>query len=563
MSDQTPPTAVIHSRLDRRRRLSLIWAIPIVTALIGGWLAWRALSERGPLITITFEAASGLIAGQSHVRHKDVDMGLVEHIGLSRDLQKVVVTVRMTREAQPLLTDKAMFWVVRPRFFAGALTGLETLVSGSYIELQPAAEGGTPQRAFAGLEAPPVLTSDVPGHTFLLQAPRIGNISLGSPVFYRDLPAGEVLGWDIGNMAESVTIHAFVREPFDKYVHDDSRFWNASGASVTLGANGLQLQLESIRALLLGGIAFETPGDSTGRPVSAQNHVFPLYVSQEEAEAAGFPRKIEFVANFSSSVAGLSPAAPVTLRGLKIGEVRSVGLQYDNATDSIIVPVHFWIAPDHVNELHLPVGGDLDAVMRDLVRRGLRAKLDSVSLITGQKQLAVDIYPDAPAASLETDNGIYVMPVLSSGSQDLTAVASSLAAKLDSIPFDQIGQNLNQTLAGLNGVVNGAELKQSLAALHSTLANAEALTQHLNDASGPVLQRLPAIASELESAVRKVDALVGSVQSSYGGNSTFANDAQRLLVQLNDTARSFRVLADLLARHPEALIRGRTDQGSP
>ena len=179
-------------------------------------------------------------------------MGLVEHIALSKDLQRAVVTVRMNREAEPLLTDKAKFWVVKPRFFAGALSGLETLVSGSYIEMQPSAKAARWQTDFVGLETPPVLTSDVPGHTFLLQAGSIGNIQLGSPVFYRDLEVGEVLGWDLGNMAENVTIHAFVRAPFDQYVHDNSRFWNASGASVKLGPNGLQLQVESLRAVLAG-----------------------------------------------------------------------------------------------------------------------------------------------------------------------------------------------------------------------------------------------------------------------------------------------------------------------
>ncbi len=262
MSDHPPPhrpRAVVRSGVDRRRRMSLIWFIPIVSALIGGWLAWRTFLERGPLIEITFENASGLTAGQSHVRHKDVDMGLVEKIALSRDLQRVVITVRMNREAKPLLTDKAQFWIVKPRFFAGALCGLETLVSGSYIELQPSAAGGEPQTHFTGLETPPVLTSDVPGHTFLLQASRLGNITLGSPVYFRDLDVGEVLGWDLGNMAETVTVHAFVRAPYDQYVHNNSRFWNDSGAKVSLGPNGLQLQVDSLRAVLLGGIAFDTP----------------------------------------------------------------------------------------------------------------------------------------------------------------------------------------------------------------------------------------------------------------------------------------------------------------
>ena len=167
----------------------------------------------------------------------------------------------MNKEAEPLLTDKARFWVVRPRFFAGSISGLSTLFSGSYIDLLPSGAGGEPQTDFVGLENPPVLQSDVPGRTFLLEANRIGSLNLGSPIMFRDLEAGEILGWDVGEMARNITIHAFVRAPFDKYVHDNSHFWNASGATVQLGANGLQFQVELLRAVVLGGIAFDTPDD--------------------------------------------------------------------------------------------------------------------------------------------------------------------------------------------------------------------------------------------------------------------------------------------------------------
>jgi paraquat-inducible protein B len=557
------PRAVLRSGLDRRRRLSLIWAIPIVSALIGGWLAWSTLRERGPLITITFERASGLTAGQSHVRHKDVDMGLVERIALAKDMQHVVVTVRMNREAEPMLTDKAQFWVVKPRFFAGAVSGLETLFSGSYIELQPSAAGGEPARQFTGLETPPVLTSDVPGHTFLLSAPRLGNITLGSPVFFRDLDVGEVLGWDLGGMAETVTIHAFVRAPYDEYVHDNSRFWNDSGAKVSLGPNGLQLQVDSLRAVLLGGIAFDTPKQGRGFPASPENHQFPLYDDQDAADSAAFTRRLHFLANFQGSVAGLAPGAAVTLRGIKIGEVRSVALQYDKGLDAVVAPVQFRVEPERIGELNLPTGGDLDATLRDLVRRGLRVKMESASLITGQRQLAMDIYPDLPPATLTKQGDTYIIPVLPGGSDDIVATAGALMAKLNGVPFQEIGDNLAKTLAGLNGMVNGPDLRASLASLHTTLADADTLVRNLNTASGPLAQKLPEIITQLDSAAKRLNELVASVQSGYGGDSDFGRDASRLLVQLSDTARSFRVLADLLTRHPEALIRGRTDQGSP
>jgi paraquat-inducible protein B len=325
------PTAVVHSKVDHRRRLPFIWAIPVVTVIIGAWLAWSTISQRGPLITITFETAEGLQADLSHVKHKDVDMGVVQKIALTKDLKRVEVTVRMNREAEPLLTDKAQFWVVRPRFFAGAISGLQTLFSGSYIDLLPA-PGGEPASSFAGLENPPVLQSDTPGRTFLLQAKRIGSLNLGSPIMFRDIEVGEILGWDIGEMARNITVHAFIRAPFDQYVHDNSRFWNASGAEVQLGAKGLKLQVESLRAVILGGIAFETPDTPPATTESEADHPFALYENQDAADSAIYNRSVPFVANFTSSVTGLEEGSPVTMRGQKIGEVASVqtSFRYQN-----------------------------------------------------------------------------------------------------------------------------------------------------------------------------------------------------------------------------------------
>ncbi|MBV8400304.1 MAG: MCE family protein, partial [Acetobacteraceae bacterium] len=324
MTDIAQPTASVRSRVDRRRRISFIWIIPLVTVLIAAWLVWDTYARRGPTITITFDGAEGLQAGQSHVKHKDLDMGQVQSIVLTKDLQHVLVTVQMNREATPLVTDRAQFWVVRPRFSGANISGLSTLISGSYIELMPSAEGGKAERHFTGLENPPVLQSDIPGRTFLLKANRIGSVSPGSPIFYRDLSVGEVLGWDLGDMAETVTIHAFVRAPFDQYVHDDSRFWNASGVSLKLGPEGVSLQLESLQALLLGGIAFETPESARNSPASAANQSFELYANQEAANQALFRRRVAALAYFQGSVSGLAPGSPVTFQGLRVGEVTSV-----------------------------------------------------------------------------------------------------------------------------------------------------------------------------------------------------------------------------------------------
>ena len=561
-SDPRPPPHPVAFIHRHRWYHSWVWAIPVVTLLIGGWIAWDTLTQRGPLITISFQSAEGLQAGQSHVRHKDVDMGLVQKIALSKDLQRVLVTIRMDRAARPLLTTTTQFWVVKPRFFAGSISGLETLLSGGYIELLPGAPPGASAHDFIGLEDPPVLQSDEAGTPFLLHAARIGSISLGSPVFYRDLEVGEVLGWDIADMADSITIHAFVRAPFDRYVHDGSHFWNASGASVQLGPKGVQLQLESLRALVLGGVAFDTMPDARNTPVSAANRNFALYADQDAAEHASSAENIACIAYFAGSAAGLAPEAMVSLRGLPVGEVNSVYLSYDKVADRVVVAVKFDIEPQRISQLQLPGETDLPGTLRVLVHRGLRASIGTSSLLTGQQEVALVMQPDAPEAELKMDGKLLVLPTTESGGlADLAKSASAILGKIEHMPFEQIGQNLNETLSGANKLVNNAQLAQAIATLESTLADLQGLVRRVDTGVDPLLKKLPGLSQELDDAVRRANRLLGSLDTGYGSSSGVNRDLDHLMLQLTDTARSVRVLADLLSRHPEALIRGRTDQG--
>ena len=285
MSNTVTPPGQVRARTRRSRRVPIIWSIPLLAIAIGAWLAWDTLSKQGPTITVSFETAEGLQAGQSQLKYRDIVLGTVKSLDLTPDHSHVIVTISTTRQAETLLTKKTIFWVVKPRLFAGNISGLETLLSGSFVGMLPGDDAAAPaQREFTGREDPPIITASVPGHTFSVKANRLGSISLGSPVFFRDLSVGEVLGWDIAEMARSVTIRVFVRAPYDRYVNDDTRFWNASGLSLKLGGSGVELQLESLRALVLGGVAFNTPDEKAGAAMSADNHVFPLFSDREAAE---------------------------------------------------------------------------------------------------------------------------------------------------------------------------------------------------------------------------------------------------------------------------------------
>ncbi len=552
MSNLSEPPAIAHASTRRSRRVSVIWVIPLVAVAIGAWLAWDTLSKEGPTIKISFDSGEGLQAGQSQLKFKEIVFGTVKSLELAPDNTHVVVTVATTREAKPLLTDKTVFWVVKARLFAGNVSGLETLLSGVYIGMLPAQ--GKPQREFVGREDPPILQANVPGHVFLLKAKRLGSISLGSPVFYRDLNVGEVLGWDIADMAEYVTIRAFVRAPYDGYVRDQSRFWNASGLSVKLGGAGVEVQMESLKALLLGGIAFETPKAEIQAAAAPENHVFPLFADRDAANNASYTREIAVISYFPGSVKGLAPGSEVTMHGLKVGEVTDVRLEYDRAKDIIVAPVRYEIEPERIVGVGQRVFKTDQESVEAVLSKGLRASLQSASLITGQQVIALDLVPDAPPAAVTMEGEDFVLPTTEGGGfAGLASSATDLLDKVNKMPFEQIGANLNGILKSVNDAAQGPQLKKALSDLSAMLASAQGMIQRLDT------KQLPEISAGLQKTLASANKLVLSLDTGYGDNTKFNRDLDRLMVQASDAVRSIRALTDLLARHPEALLKGRPE----
>lgn len=545
--------------IKRRRRFSFIWLIPIVAGAIAVYLVIATLADRGPLITITFKTGSGISAQQTQVTHKAVPLGTVEDIKLSDDMRRVRVHVRMNRQGSQILTDHARFWVVRPRLSTGSISGLETLLSGAYIEVDPGTPGGEPKREFNGLDEPPGTRSDEPGHNYLLKASRLGSLAAGAPVFYRDVEVGEVLGYDFGDGLGPVTINIFVRQPFDRFVHQNTHFWNASGLTVGLGASGLHVEVQSLAALLSGGVAFETPHIRLSAPEAQANTTFPLYNSKAEADASGFSKKIPFVTYFTSSVSGLTKGSAVEVFGIQIGTVTDVKLQMLPDRSALRARVTYEIQPERVfSDSEVNAQSDPDRITSSLVRQGMRAVLESSSFITGQKDISLQFVPNAGAVEVAREGDALVMPSQGGGLDNITASLSDIATKLDKIPFEEIGNNLNATLRAVSQTVNGPDVKNALRKLSETLGDVQHLVRHADQGLTPVLQRLPHISAELQQAVERANAALG--ESGYGGNSDFQRGVTRVLDQVNDAARSIRLLVDFLDRHPEALIRGRTAQ---
>jgi paraquat-inducible protein B len=511
MSDQAPPTPsepeIPEAVVARRSRLlpELIWAIPIVAALIGGWLAVKAIRSRGPTITITFRDAGGLAAGKTKLRYRDVDVGEVRSIGFSPDRSTVVITAELIREAASWTVDDTRFWVVRPRVAAGEVSGLETLLSGPYIGL----DVGTSRhqrRDFKGLEAMPIVTGGTPGRAFVARATR--SIGLGSPVFFRHMQVGQVTASDLDADGRRVSIGIFVRAPYDRYVTTATRFWEASGIDFSLTAAGLKVETESLVTLLVGGISFERGPDGQGATPAPPNHVFTLFSSREEAMKLPDVDAVDCTLIFRESVRGLSVGAPLDFRGVLLGEVTRIGVEYDPARFDFTMPVDVRIYPGRLraryrNDLPEDPAEPVRARLQHLVDHGLRAQLRSGSLLTGQLYVALDIFPGTPRIKLDPvlhPSEIPTLPV-----DDLGASLANVARKVDRLPLDQVIGDVRQVLAKAG----------------SAFANADA-------------------------AVKQ-----------FGPTSPRQADLDEVFQQVTRAARSLRGLADSLERHPESLIRGR------
>jgi paraquat-inducible protein B len=520
--DRPAPRGVAEAVIQTRTRPSIIWVIPLVAALAGAFVAWRAISERGPAITIHFADAEGLEAGKTKIKYKDVEVGLVEGIELAEDLSGVIVHARMVKEFSPHLTDKTRFWVMRARVAGGQVSGLGTLFSGAYIGVDPVREGAS-AREFRGLDEAPIVTTDEPGRHFTLRSYRAGSFAVGTPVFYRKIKVGEVVSAELDPSGEFVTVRVFVHAPHDGRVKGETRFWNASGFDVAMTAEGVTVDTESVASILIGGIAFDTPSDG-GAPAEA-DAVFPLYESREASERRTYTQKVVWLVHFDQSVRGLVPGSPVEFRGIRVGEVRDVRLAFDPKGQRIRIPVLIEVEPERIGQAAGRSPEERRAALDRMVASGLRAQLKSGNLLTGQLTVALDMHQNAPPAEVDWTGGPYPeFPTIPTPLEEITADLTSIVQKIDRMPLEEIG----------------ADLRDSLAAMAE-------LTRQINSDVVP----------RLDSALASADRTLASANSMIGIDSPVNQELRRALVELTEATRSLGLAADQFEREPESVIRGR------
>lgn len=555
MTDQQD-THIATPQLRHRPSLSLVWLVPLVTLLIGGWLVYQTLNQQGPSITIRFVTAEGIEAGTTRIRYKDVEIGMVDSVRFASDFKYVELTARMTRSAESLLNEGTRFWVVRPRLTLREVSGLGTLLSGAYIELDPGK--GTARRKFTGLETPPVITAEDKGHTVLLQAPRLNSIGIGSPIYYQGIVTGEVLGYQLTEDKRGVLIHAFIKSPYDQLLADSTRFWNVSGMDLSMDSEGFRLRTESLESLMFGGIAFDTPSSLTQDEPLSRTH-FPLWPSRQQIEQSGFTEKVPFVLYFEGSVRGLSVNAPVEFNGMRIGSVRDIRLEYHPDDQRFMIPVLVEIEPDRITWLGEKPDSEANIVPQ-LIERGLRARLQTGNLLTGQLFVELVMRPDSPIRLLETRLKASQLPTIPGQLDELTSSVRSFLTRLNKVDIDKIAEELHGTLAGTNKLLNHRDLDKAIQDLGASLASLRGLMKDLEKRSGPISRNLEnalgAVAPALEQAGRTMNTLDEVIQP----NSQLHFRVIRMADELIETARSIRAFVNLLERSPESVIFGKQEE---
>ena len=504
------------SNIQPRAKFSIVWLVPIVAILIGAWIGYRAWSEMGPIISITFKTADGLEAGKTKIKYKNIEIGIVKNISVNHETDEVIVQAEMVNDAKSYLYDKTRFWVVRARINASGVSGLDTLLSGAYVGIDPSSEGKK-TRKFEGLEIPPVITGKTAGKHFILHTKNLASVERDVPVYYRKFSVGSVEHVNLDDDGESVTVRIFIKAPFDQWVNKTTKFWNASGLDFSLTSDGIDVETESLVSILIGGIAFESSDLSTDMTVAENNSEFKLYKDHKDSLKKAYKIGKKYVLNFNESVRGLSIGAPVDFRGIQLGEVTDIQLSFDTVNHKITVPVTITIDYGRIalkgnEETVTHFATDRESRTDYFVKHGLRGQLQTGSLLTGSLYVALDFFPDAKPFVIDWSTELTQFPTEPGTMSGLKLHLSSILEKVDDMmtQVKELSYKLNHNLEPeLSGTLKQAE--NTLVTLEDTLKNDSPLQQ----------------------------------------------DLQMTLREITKAARSIKTLTDYLERHPESLIQGK------
>ena len=490
------------------QRLSLIWLVPLAALAVSLGAAWQNYQDRGTLITISFENASGITSGETKIKYRDVDVGQVESVGFSDGLNVVLVNARIDKSVAPYLDDDAQFWVVRPDVSVRGISGLETVLSGVYIEGNWDTEADVAQVNFTGLEQPNLTRASQRGTVVVLRASDGGSISAGAPVLHKGIEVGYLEEPVLSPDGDQVLVNAFIEAPYDRRITTSTRFWDTSGFSVSFGTGGVSLDVNSLASLIEGGIAFDTVV-SGGSPIS-DGHRFDIFADRATARNSLFvdpnAEALEVAVLFEQSVTGLTQGADVRFQGIRVGEVTDISAIVVGDGDDAQVRLQAVLA---IEPSRLGIGGDATAedaldLLEDFVTRGLRARMVTGNILAGTLVVELVQLEDALPAIMTLTSGQYpVIPTTESQISDVAATAEGLLARINNLPVERL----------MDGAIDMMDSIERLANDEATRGIPASIQALADEARGLVASEdVQAIPGDLRNAIGDLNALIDEVE---------------------------------------------------
>ncbi|WP_457669122.1 PqiB family protein [Thiolapillus sp.] len=542
---------------------SIVWLVPLVALVIGIMLIYKEYSSLGPSVEIRFQSAEGIEPNKTEIKYRDVVIGKVKNVQFTDDLSHVMVEAQLNKDMETLLSPDTRFWVVRPRIGATGASGISTLFSGVYIAVDPGGADGYSEQ-FIGLEEPPKILSDAKGTSFRLRAKSLGSISIGSPVYHRQIQVGEVTGYRLVPEEDYVALDVFINKPNNKLVRRNTRFWNVSGMDVEVTGGGVKVEMESLTALLAGGVAFDSALTLGDDQPAAEGTEFQLYESREESQKKVVQLSLPYILYFDDSVRGLSVGASVEFRGIPVGKVLDISLEESIDDGLVRIAVLVGLEPDLVPFESLDPGLDEEgrkaffhSTLEKLVEKGLRARLITGNLLSGQLIVDMDFDAEAEVASIDY-SGKY--PVLPTTTGSLTSITNSLVAilgKLKRLPLDEMGEHFLKVSEGMDALVNSEGLLDSAQALSRVLDHADQILTMVGDKTTPMMDEMTRLSTDARKMVQQADKTLQQLEKAASDQGSMGGELVNTMRELAAAARAVRGVADYLERHPEALLQGK------
>ncbi len=550
MSDQPNTAPSVPPEIRRAQRWNIVWVVPLVALLLGGWMLFRHFTSAGPIAHVSFETAEQISAAKTEVRCRSVKVGMVRSVALSDDLKSVMVDIEIDSNAQHLLRKGTRFWVVKVRFSGASVTGISTVLEGAYIELDPGPDNAEPESNFVGLETPLATNLSVPGRRVILTADEAGLLSSGSPVYFRGFEVGRIEGRTLSVDGMRVSYNAFIQQEYAPLVTENTRFWNTSGIDISAGADGFKVRTPSLQAMVSGGVAFGVPdGDIPGKP-AADNTSFVLHRDEDDAKNVNFNPTLKLLLLFDQSVRGLSKRAAVEFRGIIIGRVSDISFDLNKSPGDPRIPVLIEIDPCLMcpSTDQKPDAAMGEEFVKAAVAKGMRAALKTSNLITGALYVDLDYYVDADPAQIGKLGDHITVPTVSSGFAQLEAKITAFIDKYQAVDVDG-------TVNQIKAAAKEAEslLAESRTAIDDIKATVAAARRTMED---PEFKNLPA---DLRKAVASLDKSLESV----GPEGAIQGDLLRTLDELRASLRAIKGVSDTVNEHPNSLLFGRDSSGNP